>query len=348
MDRTPPAAPAGGSHFGIAAPRVAAVSELVSIGVPVFRGTEFVGEALKSILAQTYRNLDVLISVDGGDEESAEACRRHVRGDSRFTLVVQKDRLGWAGNISFLMGRNRGDYWYFHQQDDLVTPDYVHLLLEHARKHPDASVVYSDLKAFGTLDLVMHQDSVIGSPAAREVSLLKDHLAAVAFRGLTRAGPLAEAHGIRQNEIESFAAETTWMASVARAGTLRRLPQLLYFKRFHGNNLHTKWLAWPLDKRKSGWQVHCRDMFLEAAEAEATTEDRRAMWSATIGRLVSRLAAHYLPVDAFDAAERRAYLDGFLRSFGPRAGEVETALDLSWAEIEEASYAAFATTRGGV
>ena len=57
------------------------------------------------------------------------------------------------------MAQNRGEYWYFHQQDDLVSPDYVRLLLGHAREHPEAAVVYSDLKAFGTLDLVMHEET---------------------------------------------------------------------------------------------------------------------------------------------------------------------------------------------
>ena len=118
--------------------------------------------------------------------------------------------MGWAGNISFLMSQNKGAFWYFHQQDDIVSPDYVQSLLEHAHKHPNAAVLYSDLEAFGTLELVMHQNSLLGTPAAREIGLLHDHLAAVAFRGLTRQAALDQAGGIRQNEIESFAAETTW------------------------------------------------------------------------------------------------------------------------------------------
>ncbi len=154
------------------------MSELVSIGVPVFRGKDFIGEALHSIEHQTHRNLDVLISVDGEDEESLEACRRYVRGNSQFRLVIQETRLGWAGNISFLMSQNQGEYWYFHQQDDLVSPDYVALLLECARQHPEAAVVYSDLKAFGTMDLTMHQEL-----GARQPGGPGDHLVARSPRG---------------------------------------------------------------------------------------------------------------------------------------------------------------------
>jgi hypothetical protein len=236
---------------------------------------------------------------------------------------------------------NKGAFWYFHQQDDIVSPDYVQSLLEHARKHPDAAVLYSDLEAFGSLELEMHQNSLLGTPAAREIGLLHDHLAAVAFRGLTRQAALDQAGGVRQNEIESFAAETTWMASVARAGDLVRLPRVLYFKRFHDENLHTKWLQWPLEKRKKAWQVHCRDMFLEAARAEATTLERRLMWFAASTRLVSRLAAHYLPLAEFNAEERGQMLEGFLEGFGSPSQQVERVLELSWPEITASSCSFF-------
>jgi hypothetical protein len=126
---------------------------------------------------------------------------------------------------------------------------------------------------------------------------------------------------------------------------LCRLPRLLYFKRFHDDNLHTKWLGWPLEKRKAAWKVHCRDMFLEAAQAEATTDERRLMWSAAVGRLVSRLAAHYLPLAEFDADERRQLLAGFLDCFGQRAAEAETALDLPWTAIEARSRTVFEANR---
>ena len=262
------------------------MTELVSIGVPVFRGTKFVGEALQSIQAQTHSNLDVLISVDGADHESTALCEVLVRDDPQFNLVIQESQLGWAGNISFLMSQNKGAFWYFHQQDDIVSPDYVQSLLEHAHKHPNAAVLYSDLEAFGTLELVMHQNSLLGTPAAREIGLLHDHLAAVAFRGLTRQAALDQAGGIRRNEMKSFAAETTWMASIARAGELVRLPRVLYFKRFHDENLHTKWLHWPLREAKKGLAGTLSDMSLEAVrERRLRRSSGVLMWFAALDQV---------------------------------------------------------------
>jgi glycosyltransferase involved in cell wall biosynthesis len=309
------------------------MAEQVSIGVPVYRGTAFVAEALRSIQNQTYHHIDVTVSVDGADFESAAACDPFMR-DSRFRMVVQDRQLGWAENISFLMAASEGDFWYYHQQDDLVAPDYVQSLLEYARANATAAVVYCDMEAFGELTVQLSQQPVIGPAALREIILLHAHHPAVAFRGLTRRDAVRQSGGVRGNEVENFSSDTTWMASMARSGELHRIPRVMYYKRYHANNVHTKWALWPLDRRKHAWQVHCRDMFLEAALAESTIWDRRLMWSAALARLTSpRVAGHYLPVKDFGPVERAAMLEGFLAAFGEHSAGAEKLLESAWATL---------------
>ena len=315
---------------------------LVSVGVPVFRGTAHVAETLRSIQAQTHRALDVLISVDGADRESAGACEPFL-ADPRFRMVVQERQLGWAANISLLMQECAGDYWYYHQQDDLITPDYVEVLAAHAAAHPEAAVVFADIQAFGTIDRRLFQGAVLGPPAVREIALLLAHHSAVAFRGLTRRAALAEAGGVRANEIESFSADTTWMASVARAGELHRVAKVLYFKRFHPANVHSRWAEWPLDRRMAAWRVHCRDMFLEAVGAGTTLIERRLIFEAALARLVATdVARGYIPVRRFTDADRVAMLEAFLAELAPRAGAIEPVLGAPFADIADGARRLFA------
>ena len=91
-------------------------------------------------------------------------CERVVRSNSRFGMVIQKERLGWAGNISYLMSQSKGEFWYFNQQDDLVTQDYIEVLLQHARDNPSAAVTYCDIQAFGKWNVKACQNSVRGVP----------------------------------------------------------------------------------------------------------------------------------------------------------------------------------------
>jgi glycosyltransferase involved in cell wall biosynthesis len=61
----------------------------VTIGIPVYRGERFVAETVDTVVAQTYRDWDVVFSVDGPDPASEAVCGRYL-DDPRFRLVVQR------------------------------------------------------------------------------------------------------------------------------------------------------------------------------------------------------------------------------------------------------------------
>jgi GT2 family glycosyltransferase len=316
------------------------MSDYVGVGVPAYRGAAYIAETLRCLEQQTHRNLDVLVSVDGADEETAAVCRPFLK-DSRFKMVVQPTRLGWARNISWLMMRNECPFWYYQQQDDLVDADYVSALLAHARANPQAAVTFCDIECFGEITGAIPQNSVLGPAATREIVLILAHHPAVAFRGLTRQDALQQTRGLRENEIENFSSDTVWMAAVARAGELHRVQRALYRKRYHSDNVHTKWALWPIEKRLKAWQVHCRDMFLEASRAKVTVPERRLMWAASVARLVSaNTASSYIPASAFDKSARIAMLEGFLASLKPRhVRHAESRLELPFDQIADLSNA---------
>ncbi len=64
------------------------------------------------------------VSIDGPDP----ACERMCGGfldDPRFEVSIRPRRLGWARNIEWLQQQADGEFWYYHQQDDLVDPTYL-------------------------------------------------------------------------------------------------------------------------------------------------------------------------------------------------------------------------------
>jgi glycosyltransferase involved in cell wall biosynthesis len=97
---------------------------LVTIGVPVYRGQDDLPITLECLRTQSYQDLDVLISVDAGDQQSAQACEPFLR-DQRFRMHIQPSRLGWAGNTDWTMRERRGEFYIFQQHDDQISPTYV-------------------------------------------------------------------------------------------------------------------------------------------------------------------------------------------------------------------------------
>src|SRR5688572_6728378 len=267
-------------------------SPFVTIGVPVYKGQEFLVETLSSIQAQTYKNINVIISLDGPDPVCEELCQPFLK-DSRFHLVVQPKQLGWVKHINWLMSQVKTPYWYCHPQDDLVTPDYVQVLLSAAEKMPKAAVVYCDIKTFGDKERKITRPSVTGSPVIRQLQLLLIHQAAVAFRGLTRIEALHNAKEFRANEVDNYSSDTVWLAGMARWGNLQRIPKVMYYKRYHSNNEHTKWATWPKEKITKAWVIHCVDMLEQAMLVEANYFEKELIWLATIIRLYNKSFGYF-------------------------------------------------------
>src|SRR5215813_12101835 len=127
-----------------------ASADCVTFGVPVYRGELFLEETLQSIQQQTHRDFEVIISLDGPQPAAEALCQPFLR-DSRFRLVTQPERLGWVGNLNWLMAQVATPYWCYQQQDDLLDPRYLEILVDYARHAPEAAVVYCDMEAFGAL-----------------------------------------------------------------------------------------------------------------------------------------------------------------------------------------------------
>lgn len=248
----------------------------IGVAVPVWRGADHVAETLESVLRQRGAQMRVIISVDGSDETSEAACRPFV-ADPRVQLLVQRERLGWLGNSSTALAAAAAadvDYACLQPHDDVLEEDYLAALLGAAEAHPGAVVVYSDIQCFGALARVLQQPTVAGSRLERQLSLLRDHFAAVAFRGLTRVSALRLILPMAGNPCDDFAADTVWMARQALAGDLVRVPRALYRKRYHANNTHTQWWSWTYQRRMTAWIRHCLDMLAAALKATDVPSER--------------------------------------------------------------------------
>ncbi len=248
----------------------------VCVCVPVWQGAEFVAETLSSILSQRGVDLIVRISVDGADAESAEVCSKFL-SEERCELTVQPKRLGWVSNISWLLERAVGDYVCIQPHDELIAEDYLSSLSRVAETSPAASVVYSDIEVFGEFEGKVTQPSVTGSPLTRQLVLLLDHWAAVAFRGLTRIRAMREIGPLSGSSFRDFAADTVWMAQLARAGELHRVPLPLYRKRVYSSSTHRAWMQWSREEKLTAWGNHCADMLTEALALHDLDASRRIM-----------------------------------------------------------------------
>lgn len=107
--------------------------DLVSVIVPVYNAREWLREALASLQAQTYPNFEAILVNDGSTDESEEICREFCAADHRFRLINQPNR-GLSGARNTGLDSAEGEWISFLDADDVLPPDALSVMLEHAKE----------------------------------------------------------------------------------------------------------------------------------------------------------------------------------------------------------------------
>jgi glycosyltransferase involved in cell wall biosynthesis len=118
----------------------------ISIGMPVHNGGDHLYEALKSIVSQTYKNLEIIISDDNSDDDSREIIESFKKKDKRIKVFYQKQNLGSLPNFNFVLKKASGSYFMWAAQDDVRDARCVEKLYDLMTEHPDAVLSVSNYK----------------------------------------------------------------------------------------------------------------------------------------------------------------------------------------------------------
>lgn len=112
---------------------------LVSVVIPAYNGTAFIGETLASLAAQTLTDWEAIVV----DDRSTDATRDLVRGwsDRRVRLVEQSENGGPVRARNRGVAAARGRYIAGLDQDDLCRPERLALQVAYLEAHPDVVLV---------------------------------------------------------------------------------------------------------------------------------------------------------------------------------------------------------------
>jgi len=101
--------------------------DLVSVIVPVYNVDEYLCECVDSILAQTYRNLEIILVDDGSTDDCPALCDNYASKDKRVKVIHQINQgASVARNKGFEVSHGR--YITFIDADDMVSDNYIEVL----------------------------------------------------------------------------------------------------------------------------------------------------------------------------------------------------------------------------
>lgn len=97
---------------------------MVSVIIPVYNTEPYLDECFRSVVEQTYRNLEIIIINDGSTDNSDAICRRWEKTDKRIRYVKKENEgQGEARNLGIRMAT--GAYLMFVDSDDYLDIDLV-------------------------------------------------------------------------------------------------------------------------------------------------------------------------------------------------------------------------------
>lgn len=104
------------------------MNELVSVIVPIYNTEKYLEKCIKSILAQTHANIEVVLVNDGSTDHSGAIIDTYAQRDNRI-VVINKSNGGLSDARNAGIEKCSGDYITFIDADDFVSPNYVEVLL---------------------------------------------------------------------------------------------------------------------------------------------------------------------------------------------------------------------------
>lgn len=200
--------------------------------MPVYNGEKYIKEAIDSILAQTFKDFELIICDNASTDNTQAICESFQ--DNRIKYFRNTENMGAAWNYNHAEDLACGEYFKWAAHDDVLAPEFLAECVDALDSHPNAVMAYTwieKIDAHGQ-SLGIHRDNLATSakmPSIRYSSLiLKDHYC-VCFFGLIRKEKLQGT--ARHGNYNS--ADRVFLAHMGLRGKLYEIPKNLFYWRRH-------------------------------------------------------------------------------------------------------------------
>src|ERR671913_1812143 len=118
----------------------------VSVVIPCYNQAHFLGEAIQSVLSQSYQAFEVIVVDDGSTDDTKEVASAYALEDSKVRLVRQQNR-GLAGARNRGLAEASGEYVVFLDSDDRLLGEALEVGVRELEFHPECAFVSGHYRA---------------------------------------------------------------------------------------------------------------------------------------------------------------------------------------------------------
>jgi glycosyltransferase involved in cell wall biosynthesis len=204
------------------------------MGMPVYNGERYIEEALKSLLAQSCADFEIVISDNASTDRTAAICGDYAAMDSRIRYHRQPANIGLANNQNAVIEMAAGRWFLMTHCDDIRSPVYLERSIEVLEADRGVVLCYS-----GTRDI-----DEAGRLLSREEPVLKFDAPDVRtrFRDIIRLDHICEPDFglmrldmVRKTRLYGDYADSdrVFLAEMGLRGRFHKISEALFYRRAH-------------------------------------------------------------------------------------------------------------------
>ncbi len=204
----------------------------VSIGLPVYNGENYLGDAMESILAQTYTDFEVIISDNASEDRTQEICQSFVEKDQRVRYYRNSTNVGLFKNFNQVFELSNGKYFQWMAHDDLLAPEFLSKTVPVLDNDDSIVICYSreiqvdvEDKILGNIDYPSRTNSEVPRERFHDALFVPP----ISVSGLIRSDALRKT----RLHLEFIGSDWNLAFELAMLGRFYEVPERLYLRRSH-------------------------------------------------------------------------------------------------------------------
>lgn len=207
----------------------------VSILMPVYNAAPYVGEALESLLAQSFTDFEIVTIDDGSTDGSADVVRRYAERDGRIRLFSRPNK-GISDTRNELLAKANGELIAWNDADDVSLPDRLEEQVGYLGENSRCVAVGTGIRLMDAQGMVLRDWPRPPEHAEIDAGLMHGLGAVIVFASTMMRRDAIEAAGRFRPGLVG-AEDVDLLLRLAERGELANMPEMLYCYRQHAGSI---------------------------------------------------------------------------------------------------------------
>ena len=199
---------------------------LISVMMPTYNNAKYIKQAIESIYAQNYDNMEIIVVDDGSTDNTKEILKQYK--NIKYFYMEHKG-ISFARNVA--LKNSKGEYIAFLDSDDYWLPDKLNIQMQYFQEHPDCQIVFTKYKN------IFEKEELKKNKRAMHEKAIEDSFQQYLPSTILKK-ELFNKYGFFDEKFSGIEdAEFIYRISMKGINIKHYIDKVFYIRRIHGNNI---------------------------------------------------------------------------------------------------------------